>query len=128
MTVRHHRQIGRYFITAVCQSDCMLNIFNNATRIHGIGFWDIQFSSNCPFALKIHIMIENMLKNRCVMFCRISLGKFEIIPLKSCASFLHHPIYYFMNEPNDKEADERGHVYWDARNKNGFEFPSIYAS
>ena len=111
MTVRHHRQIGRYF------------------RI-----WDTQFSSNChfnihiPFALKIHIMIENMLKNCCVMFCQIPLGKFELIPLKSCASFLHHPIYHFMNEPNDKEADERGHIYWDARNKNGFEFPIIYAS
>ena len=62
----------------------MQNTFNIA-GVHDIGFLDTQFSSSCQFyicsslALKIHSVIEDMLKERCVKFSGILMSSFEII-------------------------------------------------
>ena len=40
----------------------------------------------CPIALKIHIVIENMLRKCCEQFCGI-LAVLKLCPTKSCATF-----------------------------------------
>ena len=43
--------------------------------------------------LKIHNVIENILKKCCERFCGTPLVNFEIIPTKICATFLYHPLF-----------------------------------
>ena len=83
MKIWHHRHTCHHLITAVCYAECILCTFN-ISGMHDIWFLDTQFSSDChfyiccPSVLKLHHVIENMLRNCCLKFCVILLSSFEI--------------------------------------------------
>ena len=72
----------------------------NIACIHDIGFLDTPFLSNChfyiccPMALKFAMWFRTCSENIVWSLGECFWSVLKLCPCKSCAVFLHHPIYY----------------------------------
>ena len=56
----------------------------------------------CPFALKTHIVIENMLRNVVCSFVEFLLAVLKLCPTESCANFFGPPDIHIVYKNKNK--------------------------
>ena len=106
MTIWHHRQTWQFFISAVYHTECT-PYTSDIAGIYDNGLFDTQYQSSChfyiccPFALKIHKVIENMLKkclcvvlwNSCVWFW--NYVPLKVVPLFCTTQYMRRVTFFF---------------------------------